>query len=332
MAPAMNTFDEATKVKQVDDHTYQADFAPDWVIGTVPHGGYVTSCFLSVVRKHFDTTLRKQDQPHTIASHLDFLRTTQVGLATFTVKAVKLGRQTSIIHATLIQDDREEVVGYFTNSNINSESGVTFSTEWQLHPKPVPLLTNFPDLEANYDPNWGERKEWPFVDFRKAATKIRSWFPRRGQHSQACIDTWFCFKDPQSRFTNESLGYICDTFPQIIESYMLDGLDPYALEFEKNNTQEEQKAIMKGRAAMWYPTVCLNMDIKNALPEAGGQWLFTRLQAKKILNGRYDLEVLVLDEDGELVAITNHVCFAVSASRNVAARRKGENGNGEPKL
>ena len=324
-----STFGQATAIKQVDSHTYEAHFDPQWVIGTVPHGGYVTACFQSVVRKHYDTTLRRQNQPHTITLHLDFLRRTQTGLATFKVKDVKLGRQATTVHVSLSQDGREEVVGYFNNANMTSEAGVTYPTQWQLHPKPAPV-TSFSALEADKDPNWGERKEWPFVEFRRATTKIRSWFPRQGQHSQACLDMWYCFRDPNSRFTNESLGFVCDSFPQIIESYLLDNLDCYSVDFERRYSQNEQKKIMNHRARMWYPTLLLNLDIKKALPEEGVRWLLVRLQAKKINNGRYDLEVLALDESGELVAVSNHVCFAVGSERNTAARRKV--GDGESKL
>ena len=323
------SFEQATTVKQQDSHTYSVDLSPAWVIGTVPHGGYVTSCFLAVVRRHFDTTLRKQNQPHTITLHLDFLRRTQVGPGKFTVKDVKLGRQTSIVHVALIQDGRDEVVGYFTNSNMATETGVTFSSHWDLHPKPLPI-TDFAALEANQDPNWGERKEWPTADFRKATRHLRSWFPRRGQPSPTCLNMWYCFKDPASRFTNESLGFVCDAFPQVMEYFLLGGVDSYSLEFEQRYSQAEQKRIIGQHARMWYPTLLLNLEIKKALPEEGVRWLFVRLEAKKIVNGRYDLEVLVFDAEGELVAVSNHVCFAVSADRNMAARRKGE--GGESKL
>ena len=319
-------FTEATPVKQVGSHTYTVDFSPAWVIGTVPHGGYVTSCFLAVARKHFDTTLRKQDQPHTITLHLDFLRRTQTGLGTFTVKNVKLGRQTSIIHVTLHQDDREEVVGYITNSNIKTETGVTFSTGWELHPIPLPV-NNFSAMEADQDPHWAERKQWPTAEFRKATTSLRSWFPRRGQPSQSILNMWYCFRDPKSKFTNESLGFVCDSFPQIMEAYLLGNVDPYSIEFERKYSQEEQKRILGNHAKMWYPTLLLNLDIKKALPEEGVRWLFVRLECKAIKSGRYDLEVLVMDAEGELVAVSNHVCLAVSAERNVAARRKVENGS-----
>ena len=316
-------FEQATTAKQVDSHTYTIDFSPHWVIGTVPHGGYVTSCFMTVVRKHFDTTLKKQNQPHTISLHLDFLRRTQTGLGTFKVKDVKLGRQTSIVHVALFQDDREEVIGYFTNSNMKTEVGVDFNTGWNLKPEPLPI-TNFAALESNKDPNWGERHKWPTAEFRKATENIRTWFPRKGQPSPTILNMWYCFKDPNSTFKNESLGFVADSFPQILEWYLLGGVDSYSLEFERTHSQEEQKRIIGNHAKMWYPTLLLNMEIKKALPDQGVRWLFVRLEAKAIRNGRYDLEVLVMDAEGDLVVVSNHVCFAVSAERNMAARRKVE--------
>jgi hypothetical protein len=93
----------------------------------VPHGGFVTATFLKVAQAHFNCTLSSQDQPHTIALHLDFLRRTQAGAALFTVRDTKLGRQASVIHVTLSQgsssNPREEVVGYITNSNFFLEKG-----------------------------------------------------------------------------------------------------------------------------------------------------------------------------------------------------------------
>lgn len=320
------SFAQVTAVKQLDSHTYAVNFSPLWVIGTVPHGGYVTACFLSVVRKHFDTTLREQNQPHTITLHLNFLRRTQVGIGTFTVKDVKLGRQTSIVHLTLAQDGREEVVGYITNSNIATETGVTFSSHWNLHPQPLPVK-DFSALDAGEDPYWGERHEWPTADFRKATRHLRTFFPRRGQPSPTHLNMWYCFRDPASRFTNESLGFVVDAFPQVLEYFLLGGVDSYSLEFEQQYSQAEQKKIIGQHARMWYPTLLLNLDVKKALPEDGVKWIFIRLETKKIQNGRYDLEVLAFDEGGDLVAVSNHVCLAVSAERNIAARRRVEDGS-----
>lgn len=65
---------------------------------------------LEVVRVHFATSLVKQNQPHTIALHAEFLRRTSVGPAIFKVEDVKLGRQTSIVHVTMEQEGRKEIM------------------------------------------------------------------------------------------------------------------------------------------------------------------------------------------------------------------------------
>ena len=194
------------------------------------------------------------------------------------------------MHVTLLQDSREEVVGYITNSDIATEEGVSFDTAWKLQsPPPKADLSKF---DGDEDPNWGERKRWPFADFRKATLNVN--------------------------WTNESLGSVVDTFPQVIETYIL-GDDPYSIDSEKSPAPKEGKK--SGKVGFWYPTVLLNLDVKKALPKEGVKYLHVRLQAKQIKNGRFDLEIVVLDEGGDLVALSHHVCFAVSAARNTAARR-----------
>lgn len=279
----------------------------------------MTSVFQRVVSLHFATTLAAQKQPHTITLHLDFLRRTQVGLATFKVKDVKLGRQTSVVHVTLSQDGREEVVGYITNADIAAEQGVSFKTAWAL--QPAPAAADVSRFEADTDPNWGERKRWPFADFRKATDNVRSWFPRAGQPCAGVIDEWLCLRNGEN-WTNEALGSVVDTFPQVVETFVLEE-DPYSLEKERSGGK---KLGEKESVGFWYPTVLLNLDVKKALPKEGVKWLFVRLQAKMIKNGRFDLEIVVLDAGGDLVALSHHVCFAVSAARNTAARRKVDNG------
>ncbi|KAF2725508.1 hypothetical protein K431DRAFT_317508 [Polychaeton citri CBS 116435] len=311
----------STTVQQADSHTYLANFDDDWTIGTVPHGGYVTSTFQRVVKKHFETTLKKQNQPHTIALHIDFLRRTGVGPATFKVKDVKLGRQTSVVHVTLTQEDREEAVAYITNSNMTLEQGPTFATKWELAPSLPPI--DLARLETGNDAKWAERKAWPFEEFRKASSRVRSAFPRDGQAAPALYDEWLAWRNPEERFTNESLGYIVDTFPQMVEYFVLDGVDIYSPDFE-SKSPEEQKRLMKTdtRPNTWYPTLLLNLEMKKPLPEEGVKWLFVRCRAKVIKNGRYDLEIICMDAEGDVIAVSHHVALAVSGSRNTAARRK----------
>ena len=47
------------------------------------------------------------------------------------------------------------------------------------------------------------------------------------------------------------------------------------------------------------------MEIKR--DPKGKQWLFLRLVTRKISNGRFDTSCYLVDEDGDLVALCNHV-------------------------
>ncbi|PMD24832.1 hypothetical protein NA56DRAFT_642645 [Hyaloscypha hepaticicola] len=305
------TFAKATVVKALSSHEYEAHFHDDWVIGTVPHGGFVSAVFMQVALAHFSTTLSSQNQPHTIALHLDFLRRTQAGPAKFTVKDTKLGRQTSVIHITLSQGGREEVVGYVTNSNITAEVGVSFKTNYTLDPPPLPIDLSL--VRQNQDDNWALIPEMPFASFRRATLKTDFYFPRQGQRTRDSADEWIRFSNGD-RWTQTTLGYVCDMWPMPVEAFLHDQ-NPYDV-----STIEGGKGT-PAAARFWYPTLLLNLDVKKVLPEEGVEWLFVRVEAKQIKNGRMDLEIVIMDEGGELVALSHHVAFALGAERNLAKRK-----------
>lgn len=327
------SFEKATAVRAIDSHTYEVELQDDWCIGTgtrvptrslttqltvaVPHGGYVTSCFLQVANAHFSTTLRKQNQPHTMTLHLEFPRRTEVGAARFVVKDVKLGRQTSTLHISLVQHGREVVLGYLNHANLALESGVSFPTQWALHPTPYPV--DLTKLRRGADSLWSEQKSMPFANFRKASNRVRFFFPAQGQKMKSLSDQWICFRNGE-KFTNESLGYVADMFPQIVESFKADE-DPYAV---KQNVVADPKTGEKSWAKFWYPTVVLNLDVKKPLPTEGVEWLFVRTQSKLIQKGRLDLEITVMDEAGEVVALSHHVTLVLGAERNTAKRTRGQ--------
>ena len=75
----------------------------------------------------------------------------------------------------------------------------------------------------------------------------------------------------------------------------------------------------------------MNLEVKKTLPPEGVEWLFVRVRPKQIKNGRMDLEVVILDEQGDIVALSQHVCLILDAARNMAERKDKKIG-GENKL
>ena len=65
----------------------------------------------------------------------------------------------------------------------------------------------------------------------------------------------------------------------------------------------------------------LNLDFKKVIPDEGLEWLFVRVAAKQIRNGRMDLEIVILDAEGDIIALSHHVALALSSDRNIAERK-----------
>ena len=161
---------------------------------------------------------------------------------------------------------------------------------------------------------------------------MTTYLPRKSLIGEAAvIDQWLRPTNPQERFTQESLGYISDTFPQIIEtvysaSVLNNALNESssattdAVSQRPSTTSSEQEADKSHWARFWYPTVVLNIEFKKALPEEGVEWLFSRVRAKKIEKGRMELEGEVREEGGEVVALSQHVALILGAERNMSGR------------
>lgn len=288
---------------------------------------------MTVASRHMQLTHSKRKQIHVINLHLEFLRRTQKAEAIFTVKDVKLGARITNLHLTLSQIDErtnelvDEVEGYIMMTDMASEAGLTLETGYQIHPKP--LEVSLPALAKGEDKNYIKRGPDVFASFRRAAGQIAMHLirPERrpADFPKALIDQWIKFRPEgkEGRLTNDALGFVVDIFPQIIEQYHNQDIEEAAL--GDGVSAEQAKAFMqknKSRVTYWYPTLTLNLDVKKLLPEEGVEWLFVRIQAKSIENGRFDLLVHVLDEHGNLIALSHHAALAVDSSRNTTRAKK----------
>ena len=65
----------------------------------------------------------------------------------------------------------------------------------------------------------------------------------------------------------------------------------------------------------------MNLEVRRELPKEGLEWLAVRVTAREIREGRFDLDVLVREVGGEIVAMSQHVALIVGMERNTRDRK-----------
>lgn len=301
----------------------------------VPHGGYTTAVLYKLALTHFAHAHPNQyDTPASpISLQLSFIRRTSAGPATLEVEDIKLGARTSTIHVKLLQPSEKKrdqleakVVGYITVSPPSAEVGISAETGYKVHPPPPP--GSLPDGKVDFaalartgrDGTW-MKLDPPFPEFRRAAAQLELYGPGKGEAQQQrtgtmAIDQWARFRpggDRKGRWTDAAVVFLLDMFPMALDGF--DTMSATAAAKAKGEKVPEQKA------KFWYPTVTLNIDMKKHLPAEGVEWLYSRIVTKVVRDGRTDLDVMVLDQDGEVIALSTQIGLVVSASRNVGSRK-----------
>ncbi|KAJ5825904.1 hypothetical protein N7474_003042 [Penicillium riverlandense] len=336
MSPSLNSvFEDAIRVTPQGSNKYGAYLHPEWCIGTVPHGGYTTAVLYRLATTHFAHAHPKQysSPAKPISLQLSFLRRTASGAAICEVEDVKLGLRTSTIHVKLLQESEKhrgtyevKVAGYITVSPPDAEVGISAETGWIPHPSAPPGSgpngkIDFAALSKRGSDGAWKLLEPPFPEFRRAAAQLELYGPGKGEAQQRrtgsmAIDQWARFRpggDTNARWTDAAVVYLLDMFPMA-----LDGFDTVSA----TAAAKAQGAEVSGNIAkFWYPTVTLNIDMKKHLPAEGVEWLYSRIVTKVVRDGRTDLDVTVLDPNGEVIALSTQVGLVVSASRNLGSRK-----------
>ncbi|KAH8164228.1 hypothetical protein CIB48_g4027 [Xylaria polymorpha] len=339
-------FSDAAKVEKLDSHTYRASLNSNYCVGAVPNGGYAASCMLVAARVH----LSSRDQPDTLTAHFEYPARTSPGPAVIVIEDVKLGRsQLSTLHLTLWQGglkaeapwitpsvSRRAILAYTTHTNLQTFGGFSLPTGYGSTPAAA-LPDPFPDFDilkaSGKDEGWEENVLPPTS---QALHSLRNWhfyLPRAGPLTPGVLDMWIRAASGE-RMTQAILPYLVDSFPFTMHAYLAapelrellmppsPNSDPKASSDAADKTSgtedRDEDGQAEARASLWFPTVVMNLEVKGALPEAGAEWLNVRVTSKQIKDGRFDLEVLVREAEGEIIALSHHVALVLSIERNTA--------------
>jgi hypothetical protein len=158
---------------------------------------------------------------------------------------------------------------------------------------------------------------------------LRSWgfyIPKGEQSMPGVLDAWMTRSNVEMIGTDE-LAYVVDSFPYNLHKFLASPEMRQLIEDSENlkpqteDKKREKEGESAGLETLWFPTVVLNLEVKKKLPEEGTEWLAIRVTSKQIWDGRFDLDVLVRDGEGEVVALSNHVAMILSMGRNTKKRK-----------
>lgn len=165
------------------------------------------------------------------------------------------------------------------------------------------------------DRNWVSYTfPWHSKSVLKATAHWRRFVPLDGSADLNMGDFWFSLVD-NGKITNDMLGIIIDIYPRMPENYRPGS--------QFQTTQLAQRGLRQLRgenpehdgsttSPVTYPTLSMTLEIKKLLPPEGVTYVFLRAQAKEIKNGRMDSEVVILNDNMELVAVSQQLSFVVS--------------------
>ena len=208
--------------------------------------------------------------------------------------------------------------------NFDLLRGVSIDTGWSLTPKPAEVT--IPQLATDSDPRWiSYQCPWNPQGYRRPQSYVKFYVPFEFR-DPSFRDCWLTPSDPSFTFKSEHLGFVGDmTLPILDNFYGERGMGSHAacvaagLQQKRNREQGIEESVDEESGSFTTPiasvTLSLNLEVKQRLPTEGVRWLFSRCRARKIQNGRMDNEIVILNEQGQLVALLQQVHQLVELSR-----------------
>lgn len=259
----------------------------------------------TAVQYHFQTQHADLDQKDIITFHVEFLARCSAGFAEIKIHELKFGRQFSTVRAQLVQypnDDSSGVPRICFEATVNlgnlhreaENGGLSLPTrlisDIYSIPKRESCLRKLlpPGLEAKFPLLW----------------KLQRFSPPGGDESLASPSERPSVREEWVRWEEGVGGADGEGFNVLSLPFLADSFQPLPVAY--------------GVKDYWYPTLCYGLDVKKEPPTAKGwEWLFLRVEMLKVAHGRFDMRMLILDEEGELVALGNHTALIVSMERNM---------------
>ncbi|KFA45805.1 hypothetical protein S40293_09721 [Stachybotrys chartarum IBT 40293] len=279
---------ETTKLAGFDGNRYSGTVPPAWCASNgrdmAANAGWCLSMLLKTARKYCRDKYGGNVSSDALTAHIDLLAPVPPGLFHVALQSHDAGSRQKLVKAELISPFADKTTVY---AAVQIRTGVLeekIKTE-SIQPADRPLPDKTKDC--------GRLVNSAFFYYNPPSASMRYYCPNDGESllwspkfgGQSARDQWFKLDD-DGLLQLEHIPLIVDLIPDIPYNHLKGGL---------------------ANSKYWLPSLSLNLHFRSNVK--GKEWLLTRTDMRKLHNGRYDLNIQVLDEEGNIVA----TCVRTSA-------------------
>ncbi|ODQ51660.1 hypothetical protein SAICODRAFT_20330 [Saitoella complicata NRRL Y-17804] len=281
----MPSFDEVIAVHPISSSsgltTFSAHLSTNWTIGNAPLGGYLVAIVLNALKTH---NVSVTGDKHKDCFHINvtFLNKPDAGRdVEITVKDVKRGRTYAVCSVEMWQEKRHILTTLSTHSSFSAEKGPTYP---QHSLAPFTLFKDCHPITTTLGP-----VKRPAIDNIEICVDPAIEELKRTERLQ-----WIRLVNEPSRPIDEPVVAMFADCLSVPPPYL-------------------HGQLGEGKVA-WFPTLTLEIQFR-APTSLDPQWIHIHYIAKMVKNGRFDIDVEVRDEKGEVLALSRHLCTIVDAGK-----------------
>ncbi|XEV01247.1 hypothetical protein FSHL1_006534 [Fusarium sambucinum] len=267
-----------------DGKRYSGSVPPDWCGNggrrLAAHGGYCATVLMTTARQYHGS----QEHMEPLNMSVEFLEPLPQGRFEVTLETLSRGKRTSTIEARLksleLHEQKVCTVAVVRLGMLRDEGHVG-----NIQPAVWPLPDRVKDCVR-----WSDAS---YYYMNPPASTIRVWTPTGGTSplwserfgGQNTRYQWVK-SDDGMEFGLEHLPVLADLVPPIFLNYTETG--------------------MKSATSWGIPTTALNIMFRSELSPQ--EWLLTRTTMNRVHGGRFDMNIEILNEEGEIVASCVQLC------------------------
>ncbi|QRV92740.1 thioesterase family protein [Ceratobasidium sp. AG-Ba] len=233
-------------------YVYSGTVDPDWVVGSIPHGGYVLGLLVASTMKCQRQT--KHKDPIHVTAH--FMQPTAKSDYRVEIEVIRTGSRFSNLTANLVQEGETKVLTHMIFGTLPPFDALPSSNKHENIPPTHPLYKPIP-LVSHPRSTFSEELQYKYGRFRKYVRRAEDHALRTRNKSKLTAPSG----------THDG-GLESGAWWEMMQDEGGIGLSmmPFFADIFENTPALLSEAHGDGTMFMWYPTMVMTLEFKRQLP------------------------------------------------------------------